>query len=58
MRLRLLPARPAGRGSTHGILGVSARNEETNVAERTKIVLTGGMDEEKVEALVRKYADK
>jgi hypothetical protein len=60
--------RPAPRGEikirvtfeidTDGILGVSARNEETNQAERTKIVLTGGMDEEKVEALVKKYADK
>ena len=60
--------RPAPRGEikirvtfeidTDGILGVSASNEETNEAQSTKILLTGGMDEEKVEALVQKYADK
>ena len=60
--------RPAPRGEikirvtfeidTDGILGVSARDEETKAAERTKIVLTGGMDEEKVEALVKKYSDQ
>ena len=42
---------------TDGILGVAARNEETNEAQSTRIVLTGGMDDEAVEALVQKYAD-
>ena len=59
--------RPAPRGEikvrvtfeidTDGILGVAAENEETGEAESTRIVLTGGMDEEKVEELVQKYAD-
>jgi hypothetical protein len=59
--------RPAPRGAikirvtfeidTDGILGVSARNEETKVAQSTRIVLTGGMPEEQIEALVEKYAD-
>jgi molecular chaperone DnaK (HSP70) len=43
---------------TDGILGVSASNEETKEAQRTRIVLTGGMDDAKIEALVEKYADK
>jgi molecular chaperone DnaK len=42
---------------TDGILGVSARNEETGNAQSTRIVLTGGMPEEQIEALVEKYAD-
>jgi molecular chaperone DnaK len=42
---------------TDGILGVSARNEETGDAQSTRIVLTGGMPEEQIEALVEKYAD-
>jgi molecular chaperone DnaK len=57
--------RPAPRGEikirvkfdidTDGILGVSARNEETGEAQATRINLTGGMGEDQVSALVRKY---
>jgi molecular chaperone DnaK len=43
---------------TDGILGVSAYNEESGEAQRTKIVLSGGMDDDKVEELVQKYAKK
>ena len=43
---------------TDGILGVAARNEETGEAQTTSIVLTGGMDDEKVEELVQKYSDE
>jgi hypothetical protein len=60
--------RPAPRGTikirvtfeidTDGILGVAARNEETNEAQHAKIVLTGGMDESQVQALVEKYAEQ
>jgi molecular chaperone DnaK len=42
---------------TDGILGVSARNEETRDAQSTRIVLAGGMPEEQIEALVEKYAN-
>jgi len=58
--------RPAPRGEikirvtfeidTDGILGVSARNEETGEAQATRIVLTGGMDESQVSELVKKYS--
>jgi molecular chaperone DnaK len=43
---------------TDGILGVSARNEETGEAQATRIVLSGGLDDTQVEALVKKYAAK
>ncbi len=59
--------RPAHRGEikikvtfeidTDGILGVSAKNEETNEAQSTRIALTGSMDEDKVEELVQKYSE-
>jgi molecular chaperone DnaK len=59
--------RPATRGAikirvtfeidTDGILGVFARNEETNEAQSTRIALTGSMDEDQVEALVEKYSE-
>jgi molecular chaperone DnaK len=58
--------RPAPRGEikirvsfdidTDGILGVSARNEETGEAQATRINLTGGLSEDRVSALVRKYS--
>ncbi|MFO8072395.1 MAG: Hsp70 family protein [Polyangia bacterium] len=58
--------RPAPRGeikvevafeiNTDGILGVSARNKETGKAQTTRIQLTGGMSEERVEKLVEKYS--
>jgi molecular chaperone DnaK len=41
---------------TDGILRVSARNEETGEAQRTKINLTGGLSDDQVSALVAKYA--
>ena len=41
---------------TDGILGVRAVNEETKEAQSTRIVLSRGMDEAKVQALVEKYA--
>ena len=60
--------RPAPRGEikirvtfeidTDGILGISARNQETGEAESTQITLTGGIDEAQVEALVQKYSNK
>jgi molecular chaperone DnaK len=60
--------RPAPRGvikirvtfeiDTDGILGVSARNEESKEAESTKIILAGGLDEDKVKALVQQYSSK
>ncbi|MCP4606719.1 MAG: Hsp70 family protein [Proteobacteria bacterium] len=60
--------RPAPRGEikirvtfeidTDGILGVSARNQESGEAQSTRISLTGGMDDEQVEELVQKYAEK
>jgi molecular chaperone DnaK len=60
--------RPAPRGDikirvtfeidTDGILGVSARNEETGEAQATRIVLSGGLDDTQVEELVKKYAAK
>ncbi len=63
----LTNVRPAPRGEikvrvtfeidTDGILGVSAHNEESDEAQRTKIVLSGGMDDDKVEELVQKYAE-
>jgi molecular chaperone DnaK len=66
--VQLSGIRPAPRGTikirvtfeinTDGILGVSARNEETGQAQGTRIVLSGGIDEDQVERLVRKYADK
>ncbi|HUT77786.1 MAG TPA: Hsp70 family protein [Polyangia bacterium] len=58
--------RPAPRGEikirvsfdidTDGILGVSASNEETGEAQATRINLTGGLSEDRVSALVRKYS--
>jgi len=58
--------RPASRGEirirvtfeidTDGILRVSARNEETGEAQRTRIQLTGGLSEDQVNDLVAKYA--
>ncbi|MCP4674810.1 MAG: Hsp70 family protein [Deltaproteobacteria bacterium] len=67
-QILLTDIRPAPRGEikiritfeidTDGILGVAARNEETGEAQTTSIVLTGGMDDEKVEELVQKYADQ
>ncbi|MCU0664127.1 MAG: Hsp70 family protein [Myxococcota bacterium] len=66
--VQLCGIRPAPRGTikirvtfeinTDGILGVSARNEETGEAQSTRIVLSGGIDEDQVERLVRKYAGK
>jgi molecular chaperone DnaK len=66
--VQLRGIRPAPRGAikirvtfeinTDGILGVSARNEETGEAQSTRIVLSGGIDEDQVERLVRKYAGK
>lgn len=60
--------RPAARGEikirvtfeidTDGILGVSARNEETGEAQSTRIMLSGGLDEKSVQILVEKYAEK
>jgi molecular chaperone DnaK len=57
--------RPARRGEikirvqfdidTDGILGVSARNEETGEAQTTRITLTGGLSEDRVSDLVRRY---
>jgi molecular chaperone DnaK len=41
---------------TDGILGVSARNEETGEAQKTRILLTGGLNEDQVNALVAKYS--
>lgn len=41
---------------TDGILGVSARNEETGEAQTTRILLTGGMDEDQVNKLVARYS--
>ncbi len=43
---------------TDGILGVFARNEETGEAQSTRIVLSGGLDEITVRALVEKYASE
>ncbi len=67
-QILLTNIRPAPRGEikirvtfeidTDGILGVSARNEETGEAQTTRIVLTGGMDDEMVEELVQKYAEE
>ncbi len=67
-QILLTNIRPAPRGDikirvtfeidTDGILGVSARNEETGEAQTTRIVLTGGMDDEMVEELVQKYAEE
>lgn len=64
--VQLSGIRPAPRGAikirvtfeinTDGILGVAARNEETGEAQSTRIVLSGGIDEDQVERLVRKYA--
>jgi molecular chaperone DnaK len=58
--------RPAARGEirvrvtfeidTDGILRVSARNEESGEAQRTRIQLTGGLSEDQVNDLVKKYA--
>ena len=42
---------------TDGLLGVSARNEETGEAQATRIQLTGGLDEDQVNPLVKKYAE-
>jgi molecular chaperone DnaK len=65
-RVLLSGIRPAPRGEikvrvtfeidTNGMLGVSARNEETGAAQATKIQLSGGLDEDQVNALVEKYA--
>jgi molecular chaperone DnaK len=65
-RVELTGLRPATRGEikirvafeidTDGILGVSARNEETGAAQSTRIVLTGGLSEDDVNELVKKYA--
>ena len=41
---------------TDGILRVSARNEETGEAQRTKIQLLGGLSEDQVNDLVARYA--
>ena len=41
---------------TDGILRVSARNEETGEAQRTRIQLSGGLSEDQVNDLVAKYA--
>ncbi len=59
--------RPAPRGEikirvtfeidTDGILGVSAKNEETGQAQSTRIVLSGSLDDDQVDALMEKYAD-
>ncbi|MDD5306670.1 MAG: Hsp70 family protein [Deltaproteobacteria bacterium] len=67
-RVVLAGLRPAPRGDikirvtfeidTDGILGVSARNEETGEAQATRIVLSGGLDDTQVEVLVKKYAAK
>ena len=65
--VQLTNIRPAPRGEikirvifeidTDGILGVSAINEDTKEKQSTRIVLSGGMDEDKIEELVKKYAD-
>jgi molecular chaperone DnaK len=65
-RVELSGIRPAPRGEikirvtfeidTDGILGVSARNEETGEAQSTRIVLSGGLSEEQVNVLVKKYS--
>jgi len=65
-RVELSGIRPAPRGEikirvtfeidTDGILGVSARNEETGEAQSTRIVLSGGLSDEQVNDLVKKYA--
>jgi len=65
-QVQLSGLRPTARGEikirvtfeidTDGILGVSAINEESQEVARTRIVLTGGLDEDQVNALVRKYS--
>jgi molecular chaperone DnaK len=65
-RVELSGLRPAPRGEikirvtfeidTDGILGVSARNEETGQAQSTRIVLSGGLTDEHVSELIEKYA--
>jgi len=65
-RVELSKIRPAPRGEikirvtfeidTDGILGVSARNEETGEAQSTRIVLSGGLTDDHVNDLVKKYA--
>ncbi|MBW2278273.1 MAG: Hsp70 family protein [Deltaproteobacteria bacterium] len=65
-RVELSGIRPAPRGEikirvtfeidTDGILGVAARNEETGEAQSTRIVLSGGLSDEHVNDLVKKYA--
>jgi molecular chaperone DnaK len=65
-RVELSGIRPAPRGEikirvtfeidTDGILGVSARNEETGEAQSTRIVLSGGLTDEDVNDLIEKYA--
>jgi molecular chaperone DnaK len=40
---------------TDGMLAVSALNEETGQAQKTRIVLSGGMDENLVNDLIEKY---
>ena len=65
-QVQLSGIRPAPRGEikirvvfeidTDGILGVSAVNEETGQAQETRILLSGGLTEDKVQALVEKYS--